>query len=112
MDLVIEIAWRRASVSARTAMGGVAPVVVEPGRDHGGHWPAGARPRGERVGLERQERAVGADDLVFIGQAGMDPGMKISQIPVSRRRRVVWRLPSQPLKSPTTRRGGRCPDPK
>ena len=28
--------------------------------------------------------------------------MKISQTPVSTRLRIVWRRPSQPLKSPTT----------
>ena len=34
---------------------------------------------GDRVGLERQQRAVVADDLVFVFVVRPAPGMKISQ---------------------------------
>jgi hypothetical protein len=60
------------------------------------------RAEAHRVGLERLERSVGAEDLVLVGSPSPIPGRKISQMPDAPRRRIGWRRPSQVLKAPTT----------
>jgi hypothetical protein len=84
------------------AVGFVAPDVgwyVE--RERGGVRAQLGR-ESERIGLVGLDRAVRADDPVLVGASPAMPGRKISQMPVSVRRRMVWRVPSQSLKSPTT----------
>ena len=55
-----------------------------------------------RVGLQRQQLAVGARASRTCSAPGAKPGTKISHTPHSRRSRIGWRRPSQWLKSPTT----------
>ena len=61
-------------LAPEVAVGGVAPVVVELRRDDRGGGGAELGGAGEGVGLERQAGAVGADDLVLVGEAGRDVG--------------------------------------
>ena len=64
----------RVGLGPERAMRRVAPGVVELGRDHRGGGGAELGGAGEGVGLERQPRAVRADDLELVGQAGLHAG--------------------------------------
>ena len=72
------------------------------GDDRGGAWRLLGL-LGLRIGLQRQQLAVGAVDLVFVEVARPQP--RHEQLPKAARRRggrIGMRRPSQPLKSPTT----------
>jgi hypothetical protein len=72
------------------AVGLVAPVDLDRmGGDAGGGGAFAGQSKG--VGLQGQHRAIRADDAELIGAATPMPGMKISQMPVSARRRITWR---------------------
>src|SRR5882757_131046 len=93
MDLVDRYRFApRIGVAPEIAMRLVAPWMRRRHRRDRSGGRAQFRLESERIGLERQAHAIGADDLVFVGPAGADVGNE--QFPDAGVATIAHRMPA------------------